>query len=50
VIEFAAGTLQTAGLIRYNHGRITVLDREGLEAAACECYRVGKDEYARLLD
>lgn len=44
-----AGTLQKAGLIRYVRGRITVLDREGLEAAACECYRVVRTEYDRLL-
>ena len=34
----AAGNLQGAGLIRYNRGRITVLDRPGLEARVCECY------------
>jgi CRP-like cAMP-binding protein len=48
-VTVAAGTLQTAGLIQYTHGRITVLDRDALEAAACECYRLGKNEYARLL-
>jgi hypothetical protein len=35
-------------LITYNHGSMTVLDRQGLEAAACECYRVIQDEFARL--
>jgi CRP-like cAMP-binding protein len=34
----SAGLLQAAGLIRYHHGRITIIDRGGLEAAACECY------------
>jgi CRP-like cAMP-binding protein len=48
-VTVAAGTLQAAGLIRYNHGQIVVLDRRGLEAAACECYRRGKKETARLL-
>lgn len=41
--------LQDAGLIRYSRGRITVLDRPGLEKRACECYAVVKNEYDRLL-
>ena len=41
--------LQKAGLIRYARGRITVLDRPGLEHATCECYAVVKKEYERLL-
>ena len=41
--------LQHAGLIRYARGRITVLDRKGLEARTCECYAVVKKEYDRLL-
>jgi CRP-like cAMP-binding protein len=41
--------LQKAGLIRYTRGRITVLDRPGLEARCCECYAVVKKEYDRLL-
>ncbi len=45
----AAGNLQKAGLIEYHRGRITVLDREGLEARACECYAVVKRECERLL-
>jgi len=45
----AAGKLQRAGLILYNRGRITVLDRPGLEAQACECYQVVKNEFDRLL-
>ncbi len=45
----AAGKLQHAGLIRYHRGRITVLDRPGLEARCCECYRVVKTEFDRLL-
>ena len=45
----AAGKLQDAGLIRYNRGRITVLDRPGLEGRSCECYQVVKTEFDRLL-
>jgi CRP-like cAMP-binding protein len=48
-VNQAAGALQRAGLIRYTRGRITVLDRTGLEAASCECYRFIRDEYERLL-
>ena len=45
----AAGRLQTAGLINYSRGHITVLDRAGLEARSCECYAVVKRESDRLL-
>lgn len=45
----AAFKLQAAGLIRYARGRITVLDRPGLEMRTCECYAVVKREYDRLL-
>jgi CRP-like cAMP-binding protein len=45
----AAGKLQSDGLIHYHRGRITVLDRPGLEARACECYQVVKTEFDRLL-
>jgi CRP-like cAMP-binding protein len=45
----AAGKLQDEGLIRYSRGRITVLDRQQLEARVCECYGVVKKEYDRLL-
>src|SRR5512132_1531922 len=45
----AAGKLQDAGLIRYRRGKITVLDRVGLEARTCECYQVVKTEFDRLL-
>ena len=45
----AAFKLQTAGLIRYARGHITVIDRPGLERRTCECYAVVKKEYDRLL-
>jgi CRP-like cAMP-binding protein len=45
----AALKLQAAGLIRYARGRMTVLDRLGLERRTCECYAVVKNEYDRLL-
>ncbi|WP_137938588.1 Crp/Fnr family transcriptional regulator [Chitinivorax sp. B] len=45
----AAGRLHKAGLIRYQRGHITVLDRPGLEKRTCECYAVVKKEYDRLL-
>ena len=45
----AARRLQTAGLISYARGHITVLDRAGLERRSCECYAVVKKEYDRLL-
>jgi len=45
----AAGKLQAAGLIRYSRGKITVLDRSGIEARCCECYEVVRRESDRLL-
>lgn len=48
-ITVAAGRLQERGLISYARGTVTMLDRESLEAEVCECYRVVKDEYDRLL-
>src|SRR5712692_10596769 len=48
-VSVAAGALQRAGLIRYHRGRVTILDRKGLEDRACECYAVTKAEFDRLL-
>jgi CRP-like cAMP-binding protein len=49
-VSIAARMLQQAGLIRYNRGHIEVIDREGLEAAACSCYRLITEQYVRLLE
>jgi CRP-like cAMP-binding protein len=48
-VSEATGKLQSAGLIRYSRGRITVLDRPRLEARVCECYNVVRKEFNRLL-
>jgi hypothetical protein len=48
-VTMAAGALQQAGLIRYRHGHITVLDANGLEEVSCECFRLIKDQEAELL-
>jgi len=42
-VTIVAGTLQKAGLITYHRGHVTILDRERLEAASCECYRAATD-------
>jgi CRP-like cAMP-binding protein len=48
-VSEVAGELQRSGLIRYNRGRLTITDREGLEAVACECYGVDRGRLERLL-
>ena len=48
-VSLAAQTLQNAGLIAYRRGSIRVLDRAGLEAVSCECYRVVADAFQRLV-
>jgi CRP-like cAMP-binding protein len=48
-VTVAAGILQKAGLIRYSRGRITVLDRPGLEQASCECYHAVRERYERTM-
>jgi CRP-like cAMP-binding protein len=42
-VTIVAGTLQNAGLIKYRRGHVTVIDREGLEAASCECYHTATE-------
>ena len=48
-VSVAAGALQRRGFIRYHRGRVMVLDRQGLEDSACECYAVAKAEFNGLL-
>jgi CRP-like cAMP-binding protein len=48
-ITMAAGSLQNSGLIRYHRGELTVLDRKGLEAAACDCFAADQRTYAELI-
>lgn len=48
-VTSAAGALQRQGLIHYRRGEMEVLDRHGLEAAACVCYATGQAVYARHL-
>jgi hypothetical protein len=48
-VTLAASSLQQAGLISYKHGKVSVLDREGLEGASCECYAAMRMAYGRLL-
>ena len=48
-VTAVAGTLQREGLIAYQRGKITILDRRGLEAASCECYRRGREGTRRAL-
>jgi|SRR6478672_4050383 CRP-like cAMP-binding protein len=47
-VTTVAGGLQQAGLIRYTHGRVSVLDRRGLEAASCECYAIVRAHFDRF--
>jgi CRP-like cAMP-binding protein len=48
-VNEAAQDLQDAGLIAYSRGRISILDRSGLEATSCDCYDVIRSEFDRLL-
>jgi CRP-like cAMP-binding protein len=48
-VTLAAGVLQRAGFIRYTRGKVTVLDRAGLEGVSCACYEVTRKNYDRLI-
>ena len=47
-VSVIAGTFRAAGFIRYTHGHVTIVDRKGLEAAACDCYPVIRALYDRV--
>jgi CRP-like cAMP-binding protein len=47
-VTVIAGVLQRSGLIEYRRGKVTILDRESLEAAACDCYKLTKELYSGL--
>jgi CRP-like cAMP-binding protein len=47
-VTLIAGSLQRAGLIEYSRGRVKILDRENLESAACDCYKIVRDVCANL--
>ena len=48
-VSTTASILQKAGFVTYVRGTITVIDRPGLEAASCECYRVIRRQFDRLI-
>ena len=48
-VTLAARSMQAAGLISYRRGKIQILDRPGLERAACECYAIVKDRFDAFL-
>jgi CRP-like cAMP-binding protein len=49
-VTIAAATLAQAGFIRYAHGHIVILNRQGLEDASCECYGVARAQFGPLLE
>jgi CRP-like cAMP-binding protein len=48
-VTVTAGILQKAGFVQFSRGRVEIVDREGLENTACECYAVTREVYERLL-
>lgn len=48
-VSVVAATLQKAGLIQYSRGKMTILDRAGIEAVSCECYAIVKREFENLI-
>ena len=48
-VTSVAGELQRSGLIRYHRGQVTIADHAGLEAVACECYRIDHARFGQRL-
>ena len=48
-VSETASELQRSGLIGYKHGLIEIIDREGLEQAACECYSIDRNQFQELM-
>jgi CRP-like cAMP-binding protein len=48
-VSLVAGAFQQAGFIKYSRGCMSILNREGLEEASCECYAAGASQFAKLL-
>jgi len=48
-VTLAAGRLQAAGIIRYSRGKVTILDQKSLEEVSCECHKIVRNEYNRLM-
>jgi predicted transcriptional regulator of viral defense system len=49
-VSLVAGTLQQAGLLRVRRGRVRIIDLEGLQEAACECYETVRSQSEQLLN
>ena len=47
-VSESAGVMQRSGYISYNHGNLKIIDHEGLENIACECYALDRDRFDRL--
>ena len=48
-VSIAAAQMQQSGLIRYKRGNVRIMDLQGLEQAACECYSAVRDQYQRTI-
>jgi hypothetical protein len=49
-VNLTARVLQTANLIKYHRGELTILDRPGLEEASCECFQVTSRMYELMMN